>query len=137
MATIVVVDDDLLIRALLRHILEREGHSVLEAEDGSKGVSLCRNNVADLVITDSDGIQQETSVLDIPCLSIRDTIDAPYTIEYGTNELVSAKAKSIYGKGDIILRGIRKHKNFPESIEKLNDGKASMRIAKIIKKETG
>jgi CheY-like chemotaxis protein len=51
-ATIVVVDDDLWIRAMLRHVLEREGHEVLDAENGIEGTLLCRKHVPDLVITD-------------------------------------------------------------------------------------
>ena len=88
---------------------------------------------ADLVITDSDGIQQETSVLDIPCLSIRDSVDAPYTVEHGTNELVEINETGIYLKADNILKGRRKYTNFPDFIKRLNDGNASVRIASILK----
>lgn len=46
---------------------------------------------ARLVITDSGGIQEETTYLDIPCLTLRDTTERPITITQGTNRLVTTK----------------------------------------------
>jgi UDP-N-acetylglucosamine 2-epimerase (non-hydrolysing) len=43
---------------------------------------------AALVITDSGGIQEETTYLDIPCLTLRDSTERPITISQGTNKLV-------------------------------------------------
>ena len=43
---------------------------------------------ARLVITDSGGVQEETSVLGVPCLTYRTTTERPITVELGTNELV-------------------------------------------------
>ncbi|MEO5362413.1 MAG: response regulator [Magnetococcus sp. DMHC-8] len=62
MARILVVDDDMSIRALLREILEEEGHQVTEAVDGKQGVHIYREEPADLVITDilmpeKDGVE--------------------------------------------------------------------------------
>lgn len=62
MARILVVDDDISIRALLREILEEEGHLVEEAGDGKQGVLCYRAQPADLVITDilmpeKDGVE--------------------------------------------------------------------------------
>ncbi len=62
MARILVVDDDPSIRALLREILEEEGHQVLEAVDGRDGVRQYRAEPTDLVITDilmpeKDGVE--------------------------------------------------------------------------------
>jgi len=51
-AKIVIVDDDLWIRSMLRHVLEREGYTVLDAENGIVGTQVCREHVPDLVITD-------------------------------------------------------------------------------------
>ena len=44
------------------------------------------------VVTDSGGIQEETTYLDIPCLTLRDTTERPITIERGTNRLVQPEA---------------------------------------------
>ena len=62
MARILVVDDDKAVRLLLRAMLERRGHSVVEAEDGAEGLQYYRAAPADLVITDiqmpvMDGLQ--------------------------------------------------------------------------------
>ncbi len=52
MASILIVDDEAPIRALLRHILEEDGHQVREAANGQIGLTLYREDPADLVITD-------------------------------------------------------------------------------------
>jgi DNA-binding response OmpR family regulator len=52
MSLILVIDDDEVIRALLRDFLERDGYEVMEAENGKIGLKLLRENGADLVITD-------------------------------------------------------------------------------------
>jgi CheY-like chemotaxis protein len=62
MANILVVDDDSSIRALLREILEDEGHRIEEAADGKQGVQCFRSSAFDLVITDvlmpeKDGVE--------------------------------------------------------------------------------
>ena len=62
MATVLVVDDEPLVRDYVRRVLEREGFSVLEAEDGEHASQKCSQNHVDLVITDlmmpkKDGIE--------------------------------------------------------------------------------
>jgi CheY-like chemotaxis protein len=52
MSRIVVMEDEPVLRLTLRHILEEEGHQVLEAENGRIGLLMCRENPPDLVITD-------------------------------------------------------------------------------------
>lgn len=52
MASILIVDDEAPIRTLLRRILEDDGHTVREAENGQIGLTLYREDPADLVITD-------------------------------------------------------------------------------------
>lgn len=86
-----------------------------------------------VVVTDSDGIQQETSVLDIPCVSIRDTSNIQYTIDHGTNTLVEPDTEKIYTEARNSIHGDRQHTNFPEQLQKLNDGNSAERIAGIIK----
>jgi DNA-binding response OmpR family regulator len=52
MSTILVMDDDEQVRAMLRQALEREGYEVLDAPDGKEGMRLFREQGADLIITD-------------------------------------------------------------------------------------
>lgn len=52
MARIIVIDDEADLRALLRHILEAHGHEVDEAENGAQALSVLRQRLYDLVITD-------------------------------------------------------------------------------------
>ena len=52
MARILVIDDDVQIRTLLKEILQQEGYEVVDAPDGLEGVRLYREDPADLVITD-------------------------------------------------------------------------------------
>jgi UDP-N-acetylglucosamine 2-epimerase (non-hydrolysing) len=84
------------------------------------------------VITDSDGIQQETSVLDIPCVSIRDTTNIEYTVKYGSNVLVSPDTNKIYAAATYPIYNEQFHTHFPEQLKQLNDGNASERIAEVL-----
>ncbi|MDM8549209.1 response regulator [Desulfobacterales bacterium HSG2] len=52
MARILIIEDDSLVRSMLKATMEREGHEVLDAPDGIKGAKLYREKSADLVITD-------------------------------------------------------------------------------------
>ena len=52
MATIMVIDDEASIRSLLREVLEKAGHNVVEAKDGREALSLYQKNKADLLIMD-------------------------------------------------------------------------------------
>jgi CheY-like chemotaxis protein len=54
MATVLVVDDDTVTRVLLRHVLERAGHSVIEAVDGHDALDLLDSLTADVVISDQE-----------------------------------------------------------------------------------
>jgi len=85
-----------------------------------------------LVVTDSDGIQQETSVLGIPCVSIRDTCNIVYTLEYGTNVLADVVEKERIC--EIVRNHLesRRYNVFPEDLKELNDGNASERIAQVL-----
>jgi len=83
---------------------------------------------AKMVLTDSGGIQEETTVLDIPCLTIRENTERPITIESGTNVLVGTNEKKIVKEAKKILRGTRKRR---KTIKYWN-GKAAERIVKIL-----
>jgi UDP-N-acetylglucosamine 2-epimerase (non-hydrolysing) len=80
------------------------------------------------VLTDSGGIQEETTVLGIPCLTIRGNTERPVTVSEGTNILVGTKKEGIIQEGERILRGIVRKSKIPE----LWDGKAAMRIVETL-----
>lgn len=86
---------------------------------------------AKLVLTDSGGLQHETSVLNIPCLTIKKTTEWPITVEKGTNIVVGNDAKKIINEAFEIINGKGKKGG---KIEKW-DGKASQRIVKILKEK--
>ena len=83
---------------------------------------------ATAVITDSGGIQEETTYLGIPCITVRENTERPVTVSEGTNVLVGRDLEWLRSELEKILDGKRK----PHRIPALWDGKASERIAKII-----
>lgn len=83
---------------------------------------------ADFVITDSGGIQEETTALGVTCLTLRTTTERPITCEIGTNTLVLPEYENIKKEFDKIIAGNRKSGSVPE----LWDGRTSDRIADII-----
>ena len=86
------------------------------------------NNAA-LVMTDSGGIQEETTILGIPCMTLRQNTERPVTLTNGTNCLVNTSTEDILKKYHKILTDNSKNNSkFP----KLWDGKAAERIVKII-----
>lgn len=80
---------------------------------------------ATLVLTDSGGLQEETTALGVPCLTLRENTERPITAEQGTNTLVGRDAEAIRGGVAEILRGEGKRGRVPE----LWDGQAAGRIA--------
>jgi len=80
---------------------------------------------AKLVLTDSGGLQEESTALGIPCLTIRENTERPITVEQGTNTIVGSDRNIIIGCVDEILRGGGKRGRVPE----LWDGHAAERIA--------
>lgn len=81
-----------------------------------------------LVITDSGGIQEETTALGIPCVTIRTSTERPITIGEGTNTLVRARAAAIVKTVTDLLRMGLSAKRVP----KLWDGNTAKRIVKIL-----
>ena len=78
-----------------------------------------------LVLTDSGGIQEETTALGVPCLTMRDNTERPITVEQGTNTLVGRNRARTLDCVDEILRTRRQARPDPE----LWDGHAAERIA--------
>lgn len=83
---------------------------------------------ATVVITDSGGIQEETTFLGVPCLTLRESTERPVTVTLGTNILVGRDLERLRREVSAILQGRRK----PGSIPPLWDGKAAERIADVI-----
>ena len=79
------------------------------------------------VITDSGGIQEETTVLGIPCITIRKTTERPVTMEQGTNMIVSTDKSKLIAACKRLLKSHNKGR-----IPKFWDGKSAERIAKVI-----
>lgn len=84
---------------------------------------------ARLVLTDSGGIQEETTALQVPCLTLRTSTERPITIERGTNRLVGVDPQNILEAAQQLLRngGVR-NPGMPE----LWDGQASVRICDVL-----
>lgn len=84
---------------------------------------------ARFVITDSGGVQEETTILDVPCLTIRTETERPVTCELGTSEVVGVEKEKIISAAQRANRGDWKRRaaEIP-----LWDGKAAERIMKII-----
>jgi UDP-N-acetylglucosamine 2-epimerase (non-hydrolysing) len=80
---------------------------------------------AGLVLTDSGGIQEETTALGIPCLTIRENTERPITVEQGTNTLVGIDPSALLAAAEAILAGGGKRGRVPEYW----DGSAAKRIA--------
>ena len=80
---------------------------------------------ASMVLTDSGGLQEETTALGVPCLTLRPNTERPITIEQGTNTLVGTDRQAILRAVDEILAGRGKRGRVPE----LWDGHAADRIA--------
>jgi len=69
---------------------------------------LALERCATVVITDSGGIQEETTFLGVPCLTVRDNTERPVTIQIGTNELVGRDLGQIAAALEKVLQGSRK-----------------------------
>ncbi len=83
---------------------------------------------AALVITDSGGIQEESTCLGVPCLTARDGTERPITVEVGTNRLVGKAGRDLVGDVDAIINGDTEKGARPP----LWDGQAARRIQQII-----
>jgi len=83
---------------------------------------------ARLVMTDSGGIQEETTALGVPCLTLRENTERPVTVEAGTNQLVGTDPAKAVAAAHEVLAGRVKRGSIPE----LWDGRAAERVAEIL-----
>jgi UDP-N-acetylglucosamine 2-epimerase (non-hydrolysing) len=110
-------------------LLDHPGITVVEPLGYVEFLGLVRG--ADAVITDSGGVQEETTVLGVPCLTLRPNTERPVTITHGTNQLVTRedlpwRIEQVLAAGSLD-RGVVQHK-----IPPLWDGKAGARIADVL-----
>jgi UDP-N-acetylglucosamine 2-epimerase (non-hydrolysing) len=89
---------------------------------------LCLLSSAALVMTDSGGIQEETTILGVPCLTLRETTERPYTLQDGSNRLVKPLEDAIAAA----FEDVRRSPRAARLSNPLADGRAGERIARII-----
>ncbi len=85
---------------------------------------------AKAVVTDSGGITEETTVMRVPCLTLRDTTERPETVTIGTNELIGTDPANLRPALDRLFAGKWKKGGIPEKW----DGKAGERIVEILER---
>lgn len=80
------------------------------------------------VVTDSGGITEETTVMGVPCITLRDNTERPETVTVGTNELIGTNPKAIRPELEKLFNGKWKKGSIPE----LWDGNAAERIVNVL-----
>ena len=111
---------------LLDELQSIENVELIEPVGYFEFVKLMRDSM--LVLTDSGGIQEETTALGVPCLTLRRNTERPSTIKEGSNRLVD-NVQQI----QTAIAGIKSKRNIKYSKPHLWDGKSGARIATIIK----
>jgi UDP-N-acetylglucosamine 2-epimerase (non-hydrolysing) len=86
---------------------------------------------AAIVLTDSGGLQEETTVLGVPCLTLRENTERPITVTEGTNTVIGSDPVRLIEESTRILSGQGKQGRRP----KLWDGKAAERTVAILARE--
>ena len=92
---------------------------------------LSLNDQARMVLTDSGGVQEETTVLGVPCLTLRENTERPATVEQGSNQVVGVNSDRILAAGRSILNNPVR----PSQRPPLWDGKAASRIVAILREQ--
>jgi UDP-N-acetylglucosamine 2-epimerase (non-hydrolysing) len=90
---------------------------------------LALNDRARIVLTDSGGVQEETTVLGVPCLTLRENTERPATVEHGSNQVVGVDSDRILAAAQSILGKPAHQFQCPP----LWDGKAASRIVAILR----
>ncbi len=86
------------------------------------------NMGAKMVLTDSGGLQEETTILGVPCITMRDNTERPITCELGTNVVVGNRKEKILAAAKKVFEGNIRKGTIPEKW----DGKAAERIVEIL-----
>lgn len=107
----------------LENLIDRDRMIILPPQGYLEMLGLMAK--ARIVLTDSGGLQEETTALGIPCLTMRDNTERPITVEQGTNTMVGRNVDSIRFRASEILAGRGKSGRTPEYW----DGHAAERIA--------
>jgi UDP-N-acetylglucosamine 2-epimerase (non-hydrolysing) len=87
-------------------------------------------SAARIVLTDSGGIQEETTILGVPCLTLRENTERPATVEFGTNQVVGTDPTAIHAAAVNVLDSNATSKTAPD----LWDGSAASRILDLLEK---
>jgi UDP-N-acetylglucosamine 2-epimerase (non-hydrolysing) len=85
-------------------------------------------NRAKVIFTDSGGIQEESTVMGIPCITLRENTERPVTLTKGTNILAGSEPEKIRKAFKTVISTKQTIKNIP----KFWDGKTAQRIVKIL-----
>ena len=83
---------------------------------------------ARIVLTDSGGIQEETTILKVPCLTLRESTERPITAELGSNRIVGTNPKNIIAAFNEAMSSQARRPEIPP----LWDGQAAQRIVKVL-----
>jgi UDP-N-acetylglucosamine 2-epimerase (non-hydrolysing) len=86
---------------------------------------------AKLILTDSGGVQEETTILGVPCITLRENTERPVTLSCGTNVLTGADADKIVAEFTRVLKGAWQQPATPY----LWDGQAAKRVVQILSQE--
>lgn len=108
----------------LNYLLENPNFKIMPPMSYLEFLALWKDAI--LVLTDSGGLQEETTALGIPCFTIRENTERPITVEEGTNILAGTTRKEILKVYKDFKEGMRKKGKVPE----LWDGKTAERILK-------
>jgi len=103
--------------------LENPGFVILPPQGYLQMLGLMSGAV--MVLTDSGGIQEETTALGVPCLTIRENTERPITVDQGTNTLVGTDPDALIAAANAVLADGGKRGRVPEYW----DGRAAERIA--------
>jgi len=98
---------------------------------------LCLMSSSALMLTDSGGIQEETTVLGVPCVTLREETERPVTLTDGTNVLAGVQKKKIIDAAYGALNKYASGKGNGMKIPPLWDGRAAVRIVDVLEKAGG
>jgi len=114
-------------KALENFGLNTEGLRLIDPQDYFNFLQLESN--AKLVLTDSGGVQEETCVLHVPCVTLRDNTERPETLDVGSNVLAGTNPEAILENVKLMLGRSHDWKN------PFGDGKAAPRIIEALRRK--